>query len=81
MRCSCSTSSTTTLHWCCDSSMGRVNIARKGLLHAAAGISYVHKEEQGWMRRVKVGSSRIALKVRIIWSVFTGPKRDRCISI
>lgn len=39
MRCLCSTSSTITRHWCCDSSIGRVNIARKGLLHAAAGKS------------------------------------------
>ncbi len=35
MRCLCSTSSITTLHWCCDSSMGRVNIARNGRLQAA----------------------------------------------
>lgn len=41
MRCLCSTSSITTLHRCCDSSMGSVNIARKGLLHAAAGVSHV----------------------------------------
>lgn len=55
MRCLCSASSITTLHWCRDSSIGRVNIARNGRLQAAGGSrNRAHSSKQRTWFRLRV---------------------------